>query len=562
MDVSGKIFQLPLNINGRSTISYKGSNTERDSTSDSDDRFNFSLNFSGRKKWFRFGSRLFLSSLESSNAQPINRYNIRLMTPKFDLILGDYSPNLGSFIMNSTNLRGITAKLHLNKFRLFISQGNIKREIEEDKFNLSDSTYATNNSFKRKTLGLFAEMGPRDGFNWGFSFVKNKDDENSLDEDYYLTADSARVVTPKDNVVFGTHLKMHFMNSHLVLGGEAAMSLYNSDILDGAISQDSLETLLGDDIPVNPEDFESIFVINKNAQPFLPSFSNVSFRLYMRAMFYHNLLNVSFSQVGSSFNSLSSNFFNSDIKTININDNINLLNNQLNLNLGLNLSSDNVNDSKETTTSFTNYYSQLSYTPYNIPFFRVGFSGNISENDADSDDDKYETVSNDFFFGTGYELGNLPVAPTKLNITFSNNQNIDKAQDSYEYKRNIVNFSTKSHFVDLPLTTSLSYSLSLNEDEIAADSLGVLKSNYNSFYIKNEVSIVQNRLKPYLDFRYTKYGGDIEDQSISMFNLGSSYQMRKNTYLYSELGLKSYSSDIENSEYTKYNWNFKISQKF
>ncbi len=79
-----------------------------------------------------------------------------------------------------------------------------------------------------------------------------EDTEVEFDEDNPL-------IKPNDNVVVGMHTDFRFYENRLIFGAEGAMSLYNSNIIGGVISQDSLETAFDTTIPFDPEDYESSY---------------------------------------------------------------------------------------------------------------------------------------------------------------------------------------------------------------------------------------------------------------------------------------------------------------
>ena len=66
-----------------------------------------------------------------------------------------------------------------------------------------------------------------------------------------------------------------------------------------------------------------------------------------------------------------------------------------------------------------------------------------------------------------------------------------------------------------------------------------------------------------MDFRYTSFGGDVDNQATQMFNMGVNYSVLQNTFLKSEFGMKFYQNlDAEGEDYKKFNFRFKITRKF
>ncbi|MEA2095273.1 MAG: hypothetical protein U9P73_01080 [Candidatus Cloacimonadota bacterium] len=561
-------FDLPLDLSGRALLSMRYMNTSHDTLDDLDKSANFLINFKGSHKWLRFKSKLYLSSLETSSTQAVNKYSLAFHVPHFDLTIGDHAPRMNSFLLSCKNVQGIHTKLDFKSFRLMYTRGNLKRSVDGK---VVQDTLIHSGTFKQKNSSVRLELGNPQSFIMGFGFAKNKDDIGSLDEQYYRNLDdSLLVVAPKDNLVFGTDFRLSLMNQRLVIGTEAAMSLYNDNIIDGAIcSDDSLDY----DLPFDPQDFENIFVINESMIPFKPGMASIALKSYLRLFLYRNLLNISFTNIGSSFNSLSTNYLQKDAMIISFNDNLMLMNNRLALNFGFNLASDNVDDTKDNTSTSTAIFTQAMYKPNDEMYFNINFNTSGSEDGFVPDSTDFENTAIDIrstsiSFGTGYLVKQISNAPTRLSLNFSNSLNKDNANNSFEYKRNNITLSAKTEFEQLPLTTLLSFTFTLNDNSyqiVESDTTFTMKeaSNYNSIFLRGEVDLIDGQLKPYLDFRYNLFSGDIDSQTAQMFNIGSSYEITTNSFITAGAGLKLYqNSDASDSDYSRLNFKMKISQKF
>jgi len=563
-NVTEKGFELPLNLSGRALLSMRYMNTSHDTQDDSDKSANFLLNFKGSQEWFRFKSKLYLSSLETSSAQAVNKYSLAFYVPHFNLTIGDHAPKMNSFLLSCKNVQGVHTKLDFKSFRLMYTYGNVKRSVDGK---VIQDTLIHSGTFKQKNSSVRLELGNPQGFVIGFGYSKNKDDVGSLDEQYYRNLDdSLLVVSPKDNLVFGTDIRLSLMNQRLVVGTEAALSLFNDNIIDGAISSDDS---LDYDLPFDPQDFENIFVINESMIPFKPGMASIALKSYLRLFFYRNLLNISFTNIGSSFNSISTNYLQKDAMIISFNDNLMLMNNRLALNFGFNLASDNVDDTKDNTSTSTAIFTQAMYKPNDEMYFNLNFNTSGSEDGFVPDSTDFENTAIDIrstsvSFGTGYLVKQISNAPTRFSLNFSNSLNKDNANDSFEYKRNNITLSAKTAFEHLPIKTLYSYTFTLNDNSTLVDSLNVLeKSNYNSIFLRGEFDLMEGQLKPYLDFRYNFFAGDINSQASQMFNIGTGYEITPNSFISVDAGLKMYqNSDEPDSDYSRLNFKMKISQKF
>jgi hypothetical protein len=140
------------------------------------------------------------------------------------------------------------------------------------------------------------------------------------------------------------------------------------------------------------------------------------------------------------------------------------------------------------------------------------------------------------------------------------------AYEKFDSKRSTFSFSAKSYFDELPLTTQIALSLSTNEDK-TLDSIALETStmdyHFTSLYLKAEYLLLENKLKPFFDYRLTSYGGDTDKQLSNMFNIGAGYGVLANTFLSTEFGLRTYNNaDEEGYEYTNFSWKFRITQRF
>jgi hypothetical protein len=566
--IKEKGFERPLNLSGRALLSMRYMNTSYDTLDNSDKSANFLLTFKDSHQWLRFKSKIYLSSLETSSAQAVNKYSLAFNVPYFDLTIGDHTPKMNSFLLNCKNVQGIHTKLDFKSFCLMYTRGNLKRSVDGKV--IQDTLLIHSGTFKQTNNSLRIELGNPQSFVMGFGFAKNKDDIGSLDERYYRNLDdSLLVVSPKDNLVFGTDFRLSLMNKQLIIGTEAAMSLYNSNIIDGTISLDDFDEDIELPLNIDPMDFESIFIINEFMIPYKPGMASVALKSYLRLFFYRNLLNISFTNIGSSFNSLSTNYHQKDIMIMSFNDNLMLMNNKLALNFGFNLSSDNVDDTKDNTSTSTSFFTQAMYKPNDKIYFNLNFNTSGYKDGFVPDSTDYENTATDirstsFSFGTGYLVKQIKNAPTRFSLNFSNSLNKDEANNTYEYQRNNVTLSAKTAFEQLPIKTLFSYTFTLNDNSVLVDTLTSLeKSNYNSILLRGEFDLMKSQLKPYIDFRYNFFNGDIDSQSAKMFNIGSSYKITSNFSISVAAGLKMYQNLNEpNSDYSRLNFKMKISQKF
>jgi hypothetical protein len=191
-------------------------------------------------------------------------------------------------------------------------------------------------------------------------------------------------------------------------------------------------------------------------------------------------------------------------------------------------------------------------------------------NNSTTNDDSllYEYKSNSINFGCGYFVEGISFAPTHFNLTYTNYKstgdqkyfnNADSTITLYEFestKDNVV-FSMSSDFKDIPLEATLSFTMSMDENLTAS-------TDYNSLYLKGLYSLLDRKLLPYASLQYTMFGGDYDKNSL-MFNVGTNYYVWANTFVSTNIGVKTYTDNDVTTGYSDYSlltWRLKISQNF
>jgi hypothetical protein len=572
-------YDLPWNLAGDAKLDMQLDSEKSDTTkAENELQTDLNLNLKAREDWWRARSYVFISSRETKNKQPVNRYYLKFGYPLGEITLGDYFANGNSFAAYGKYIRGFAYELHLDNFRFYSAYGQIQRSTNGSSYSdITDSLQYKAGTFQRKTIALRGEIGSQRSFCWGLEFVKNKDDIGSLAKKYYEQPDSSYSVTPKDNVVIATDARLALFQQKLVWNTELAMSLYNSDILGGAVSIDSLEADLEQDIdlPIDPQKWEDFFVINENIEPVIPGWSSLAFKTNLRAFFHRNLVNVSYSAVGSSFHSLATDYVQSDASIFSVNDNITFLENRMNLNLGFSTFSDNVYDHKISTTSSYNYYGQIYYRPQRLPDFRMGM--NISDSQNEDAEVPYQNIYYDYQFSVIYPY-NPWDAIVELNYNHSNSENEYsssyqnyEAENKSELTRNKIALNMQRELMNSKLKLGVSFSANSNPAYINyADSSNVWQqikeeSSYNfcSFYIRNNWYKLAEKWQPYAKFRFSSYTGNVDTQNTFSLGTGTNYWLNAKTTVVWENRLYIYrNADDNGKNWHEYETGIKMKYRF
>lgn len=513
------------------------------------------INFSAIYKKFILKNYLFISSLEDKNKQKVNKYYIGLFTPYAKFHLGDYSPNYSEFTVNNRSVYGLTGEITFEHFSLMITHGELNRKIPAYQ---TESSYRLP-TFKRDNTSLKILLGNKKSSSFSINVSKNKDKLSSLDEsDYKKIIDDTEIdiVQAKDNIILGADFQLSFFSRKLNFFGEAAMSMFNSNINSGVISKDSLESYIDSDIPFDPETFENIIIINKNMEPFSPGMTNSALKIGSRANFFRNSLNISFTQIGPSFHSLSSTSVIQDKRIFRISDNV-LISNEIFFTAGFEFAQDNIVNQKDVTINSNNFFLSLNYQPFNLPYYNFYVMQNTNKDDLK---EKVNNYSNQYFsFNSGYSRIQFSFAQTDIHLSYGLGLDKDKSNnDFFDDKRHDFGINSNLRFRDYPLVTrvGVSYSLKNTQDD---DSL-----TFTNLFINNQYSLFNNKLLPYFNYRIGFNSGDQDKTNTHLISFGSRYRPYKNTFLNLDIGYKVFNSDSQefDNDYNYFFTKFIVTQNF
>ena len=561
------IDQIPFDVSGSAifTSNLRNVSGENSSTSGSRGRNDagLRLNLNARQDWFSFRSRLYLSSLESSSKQPVNRYSFGFSVPYLNLNLLDSTPNYGTYLLSNKNIRGVSADLHYNNLSLKTTYGQLTRAVDGKVVTESINTPGT---FQRYTFASKLDIGSDNLLKFGLGFAKSKDRMDSLAEEYYLERHITETDTtmsilrkPKDNIVLGSDVRLALDNQRLVMGAEIATSMFNNNIIDGVMDLDEIEEYFDVELPFDPSSFHNIIIINKNVEPIIPNRGSMAYRLYLNWFIAGNFLNLSYSEVGASFRSLSSGFLQNDARIINLSDHVSLFNNQLILDAGVNFVRDNLSDQKLTTTTNTNWYLQSMLRLRNYPYLRMGYNTNTFADDLDSSE--IDQTAGTFNVGAGYQFDNLPYSTAIIDLSMNISTNRDKTEmEIFDLNRNSLQLNINNVMREIPLTTRFSFINTVHKD----DGLSGFDSRYyRSVSLRNQYALFEQRVRPFFNLRFNTFSGDQDSQLASFYELGTTYVPLPRTTLNTSVELSDYKNrDLSENDYSSLTWKLSISQRF
>jgi hypothetical protein len=591
---TGNITSLPLNLRGSLNAGTNVYSIANDSDavtfgSDRDDGWAV-LDMYGDYQKLKLQTYAYLSTLQNSDVQNINRFRMGVLLPFWDTYVGDYSPNLTKLTMSNKNLRGIYTKLHSRFFGLTFAHGEMVRKVDGKEINdpVTKETSYQAGTFKQEALAARMQIGSENGFLIGWTTTRNRDIISSLDSKYVLNAnatDTTQFAFPKDNIVQSMDMRIRIPQIDFTLGLEGAGSIYNSNTFGGPLNTDQIEEYLDmdeeDEFPFNPADFQDIFIINTNMQP-LPMSDDfqsypalLAWQGYLRSRILDNLLNVSYSRVGASFHALSAGYLQSDAEQWQFSDQYHYKQ-LLFLAGGYNHTRDNVSGGRLDTNIFRNFYvSGLLRLPL-YPYLNLSYTDNRGKNELNDEIElsepemfiPYKRSSDLFSIAVGYEFTQIPYAPstvevgfrtgTTTNATSGTPASVGKLDTTYEYKTNNFSLDVVSRFAELPLRTRIGLSGSI-QDETVNDN----KNSSFSFLLRGDYRLIDKLLYPWTEYKLISLSGDQPKQNYNCITLGLDVHPFEFTSLSTSLGWRFYNnSDVQDADYTTTHWHLDIAQRF
>ncbi len=531
---------------------------------------NMTLNSGLEYKGWNLDGKLYITSEEKKYLQPNNRYLISLSSDFIKLSYGDDFPTLPNLILNGKRVRGFYGDLRLGFFNLQTSVGEITRGIEgrvidtiprslkqlgNDIIKLNEMYDARIifGTYQRKIFAIRPSFGSGENFQWGFSYLHGIDDKKSINL-------SAR---PQENLVFGTDMLLAFDDQKFMLTGQAAFSLSNSDISSGNFTSEQIDNLTRPDslfagqkdIIKNLVDYlGSMITVNQFLKPLNPQeLATFSADGALQLNYFNNFLKLSYIYRGNDFQSFGQSITRTDIAGINFTDRLRLLENRLFISFGYENLSDNLQKTKQSTTTFQTISTSVSLFPrVDAPNFVLSYTANSNKNTislppeligqynlidslserrvpgydrkllyaVDDNTNRFGMqITYDFFWGYKHQAG--------LNFSISDRK--DKSALNYDINNSSFMITSNSTWSD---DFSSNFNISINNAKIESKNVANNKElSYASISLGGRYLMLQNKL--ILTGAFAPSFGDLERQTLDLFaqyyilnNFSLSFQFR------------------------------------
>ncbi len=354
---------------------------------------NIGAHFRGNYENWRMKARVYFTSEESADVQPQNRYNFEIANNWFGLSLGDNFPRFPELILNGKRVRGAAGGVKLGAFVFDAAYGQVNRSVEGTLLETYDSDPLSPNVIKIDSnkygnpyglveygafdRNLFSARAAAEGrsYAFGLSYLHAKDEMNSIEFGG----------KPQENALFGTDFRISFDRNQIELKGQAAYSIYNSDISTGTLTDEEIDDIFANNTFLNftPEDLKnykkylsSFITVNQFLSPVQPgNLSSLAGDISIRLNYFNNYMKAKYIYRGNEFNSFGQSYLRTDVQGINILDRVKLFSNKVFLSLGYENLVDNLHNTKPTTTTFRTINSSVSvYLQNGLPNFNFGFT--------------------------------------------------------------------------------------------------------------------------------------------------------------------------------------------
>lgn len=515
--VSGKTEEVAENNSARRATGVVYAEMRREKFSGrSLNNTNIGADLSGNTGPLLYSASAYFTSLEDNTLQPRNRFVINAGLPWLNFTLGDATPYYDELILWGRRVRGFQVGLNTGWVNFDFITGETVRQVDplyivqQDTLGRLITKRDRFGTFKQTLLGLRPSFGSRNGFMWGFTVVKVRDDKDSLPTDSTNVVQVGRV-TPRDNLVLGTDVSLAFDRRRFEIKASGAWSLLSSDISSGAIVPDSLKKISDVDLPFDPKSFDKWFILNESTSPLDPrGKTSLAYQFTLHFNYFNQFLSAGYKQIGSEYVSLGHSFLRNDIRGFFINDRWRLLRNRAFLTLGFERYNDHFNnlDGRPQTDLNTWQFGLSVFWDPDLPSLNFNFRNHNRDNGIDSllinnfggrldtTDLRENNATRDFSLSLNYDVTAFNFDHT-ITLSLMNSDRVDNFKRivtgraiSGDVASNLKSISVRTRY-QMPITSTITFAM--NDNDIAG---GQSLFKYNMFSGRVDYDFSQQRTEP------------------------------------------------------------------
>lgn len=302
-----------------------------------------------------------ISSEETPERQPFNRYGISPQWKWVTLHAGDFYPQFSKLMLSGITIRGGGLELRPGIFRFSVIAGQSRRAVER-------TASLGLESYQRNVWAVKLGLGKEDGSFFDLNLIRSVDDTNSVQDSIS--------VTPQENIVVGVNGQTLFFDKRFYIRWDGAGSVHTRDLYSSVIEDESI-----------PESVTEYFV------PRLSTKADYSYQIDTGFRIRRGNVHVSYGRLGPGYMSLCTATTINDRKKLNIRSQIKILKNKLDFRARYTRYNDNLQNQKKATTTRLSQSMTLNIRPLQSMFFNLGYSRNTSGNNARYDTLRVETYN-------------------------------------------------------------------------------------------------------------------------------------------------------------------------
>ena len=409
-------------------------------------------------------SRVVLSSEESSDAQPVNRYNGELQyrfwnTSRIYLNAGDIFPYYNPLVFQDKRIRGWQAGLDLGPFSLDYVAGRTSRGVEGRLDTDSEGQQIqVNGTYRENIVAIRPGFRFSERTRWHLNLVNSREDEGSIQYGGNV----------REALIVGTDFSIELDKRRILFESSFQASIQNSDAGGPEVEfQDLVEldsTLADNDVAEKAFDFlknSGFLSVTGGLNP-LPS---LAMQTDLRLRYLNNNIKITYSNISSNFANPGNPYLLKDIRGITVTDHIRLLKNQVFLNVFYRQYSNNLAQ-EEYRTKNNEFGSSLSWFPRrSLPNLTLGYEHVSRENSVTAQD----TLDQEFLYVEDNRNQRISLASSydvqigglrnTLSLNFSSYRRDDDAFTENRSRFSSLTLGVRTRF-KFPLTCRVSFSQS------------------------------------------------------------------------------------------------------
>lgn len=433
---------------------------------------------------YKFNGRVFVTNEEKNYRQPQHRYFISGESPWLKLGYGDSYPTFPSLVLNGKRVRGFAGNLLLGFFNLDVTSGEVTRPIEGitiktfsrdslaaeqqrdptaafgpiDSLTYGKFQYGT---YARNILVLRPSFGKKDKTQFGFTYLKSKDDIGSIQYG----------IRPEENLVLGSDLTIALDNRNFELIGQVAFSATNKDISKGTMTDADIDSTFKDpnysdsdrkNIRQARDILDRFITFNNNLVPLsIKNLATLSYEGGISLNYFNNLFRANYIRHGNSYESFGRTSLNTDVAGYQFSDRLALAQNRVYVSGAFENLKDNTAETKAATTTYRTFNAAISYiSRSNVPSMTVGYLNASNTNGLQNSSSAVDDATNRVFVQLGHTFTLGTQQDATLNVSTSKRD--DNTARDMDSRTTTISLSALTTY-RIPLQTSASITYMSNE---------------------------------------------------------------------------------------------------